>query len=110
MICPRDSGASGSPPVRDWRGTDRRAERARADAKKRLVNDACADAGLPPRYTDVGFTNSPVLSMGTVTRDRFYGRPLATAIKEYLQMRGSSDRGGRGAASVNEIHAALVEG
>jgi hypothetical protein len=82
---------------------------AKADAKKRLVNDACADAGLPPRYTDIGgYTSAPVMT--ALTRDRFYGRPMATAIREYLEMRGPSDRGGRGAASVNEIHAALVEG
>jgi hypothetical protein len=40
-------------------------------------------------------------------RDQFYGVPLATAIREYLQMRRASNLG---PATVNDIHAALVSG
>jgi hypothetical protein len=86
---------------------------AKAEQKKRLANQVCADSGRPPRYADTGevFVGSSVTaSLGSIRRDHFHGRKMATAIREYLQMRGASDRGGLGAASVNEIYAALIEG
>jgi hypothetical protein len=86
---------------------------AKADAKKRIVNQVSVDRGLPPRYPDA--TGDIVVrasgsATGTIKRDQFHARPMATAIREYLQMRGPSDRGGLGAATVNEIYTALVDG
>jgi hypothetical protein len=76
--------------------------------KKRLVNELCNEYGRPPRFTEVA--SSRPSGMGAFKRDQFYGKGLATAIREYLNMRGASDKGGLGAASVNEIYAALAEG
>lgn len=75
---------------------------------KRMVNLLCAHAGLPPRYPDVDTEQAG----GTLTfrRDQFFGKPLATVVREYLERRGPSDRGGYGAASVNEIYDALIAG
>jgi hypothetical protein len=76
--------------------------------KKRLVNELCKEYGRPLRFDEVESVRSR--GVGTLKRDQFYGKPLATAIREYLEMRGPSDRGGLGAASVNEIFGALTEG
>jgi hypothetical protein len=85
---------------------------AKADQKKQLVNQICADRAIAPRYADAGGAGGThAMSFGgTIRRDHFHGRKMATAIREYLEMRGASDRGGLGAATVNEIYAALVEG
>jgi len=86
---------------------------SKADAKKRIVNQVSVDRGLPPRYPDaIGdvAVRTSSATAGTIRRDQFHARPMATAIREYLQMRGASDRGGMGAATVNEIYSALVDG
>lgn len=75
---------------------------------KRMVNKLCDHANLPPRYPDVE-TDATRGSM-TFRRDQFHAKPLATAVREFLEQRGPSDRGGLGAATVNEIFDALVAG
>lgn len=82
---------------------------AKLEQKKQLVNGLCLDRGQPARFTDIGGGRTRPIGMSS-RRDQFYGKPLATAMREYLEMRGRSDRGGLGAANINEIHAALVEG
>lgn len=76
--------------------------------KKRLANELCREFGRPPRYPEV--EQPKATSLAALGRDVFYGRPLATVIKEYLELRGPSNRGGLGAATVNEIYDALVSG
>jgi hypothetical protein len=77
-------------------------------ADKRMVNDLCAAYGLPPRFSDV----ESQMGRGalTIKRDQFHAKPLAIAVREYLKQRGPSDRGGLGAAAVNEIFDALIAG
>jgi len=75
---------------------------------KKLVNELLVRNGQAPRFTDIGRSSTP--SISSIRRDQFHGRPLATAGREYLEMRGPSDRGGLGAASVNEIYEALLQG
>ena len=76
--------------------------------KKRLANELCREYGRPPRYPDAEAPKAS--SISSLGRDVFYGRPLATVIKEFLEMRGPSNRGGLGAATVNEIYDALISG
>lgn len=76
--------------------------------KKRLANELCREYGRPPRYPDAEMPKA--VSHAAMGRDIFYGRPLATVIKEFLEMRGPSNKGGLGAATVNEIYDALVGG
>ena len=83
---------------------------AKLEQKKRLVNEICIDRGQPPRFTEVGGSHARAMVGLGSRRDQFYGKPLATAMREYLEMRGRSDRGGLGAATINEIYAALVDG
>jgi hypothetical protein len=78
------------------------------NAEKRIVNDLCAMYGMPPRFADVD--SGAFGGSLTIKRDQFHAKPLATAVREYLKQRGPSDRGGLGAASVNEIFDALIAG
>lgn len=76
--------------------------------KKRLANELCREYGQPARYPDA---ETPKAANGNQKgRDVFYGRPLATVMKEFLEARGASNRGGLGAATVNEIYDALLAG
>lgn len=74
----------------------------------RMVNKLCGYAGIAPRYPDV--ETEQARGSLALKRDQFHGKPLATAVREYLVQRGPSDRGGLGAATVNEIFDALVAG
>jgi hypothetical protein len=81
---------------------------AQVTQKKRLVNEICREYGQPPRFADVDAPKTSAISARG--RDVFYGRPLATVMREFLELRGPSARGGLGAATVNEIYDALVGG
>ncbi len=74
---------------------------------QRTVNRLCTLAGRAPLYPDA---ESGRYGARSIKRDQFHGKPLATAVKQYLEVRGPSDRGGLGAATVNEIYDALIEG
>lgn len=88
------------------KGIDEMETRLRKE--KRLVNDILERWELPARYPDVDRDAAP--SISSIRRDQFHGRPLATAAREYLAMRGASDRGGLGATGINEIYEALLQG
>lgn len=75
---------------------------------QRTVNRLCALAGHPSRYPDVDTPRAG--GTRSIKRDQFHGKPLATAVKQYLELRGPSDRSGLGAATVNEIFDALIAG
>jgi hypothetical protein len=81
---------------------------AQVTQKKRLVNELCREYGQPPRFVDVDAPKASTISARG--RDVFYGRPLATVMREFLESRGPSAKGGLGAASVNEIYDALLAG
>lgn len=72
--------------------------------KKKMVNDLADLAGLPAVYEIEGDESKGV---GTIRRDQWYGQPLATAIREYLEMRRV---GNQGPATVNEVFDALRTG
>jgi hypothetical protein len=76
---------------------------------KRTVNKLCQFADMPPRYPD---NNPPGGGSGGARfkADQFYGKPLASAVREYLEMRGAPNANGQGAATVKEIFNALKEG
>nr|WP_298717243.1 hypothetical protein [uncultured Steroidobacter sp.] len=74
--------------------------------KKKLINMLCAHAGMPPMYSDVELQASSGPSL-SIKSDQFYGQSMITAMRQILEMRKSLDQG---PATINEIHAALVEG
>lgn len=78
-----------------------------ANELKRTVNKLCQYANRPPAYS---VADTKVPDVFNIRRDQFYGVPLATAVREYLSMRGDPKTGGLGATTVNEIFAALKEG
>ncbi len=70
-----------------------------ASGLKRTINDLYYANGEPPPYADIG---TPGQSK-TIRPDQFFGRPLFTAVKEYLKLKGR-------AAPAREIFDALKQG
>jgi hypothetical protein len=75
---------------------------------KKTVNTLCGYAGQPALYQVADMERSADITQ--LRRDQFYGVPLASAVKDYLRMRGDPKSGGSGAATVNEIFGALKAG
>lgn len=73
---------------------------------KRLINQLCDMAGMPPMYQDTEIHESGAVSL-SIQGDQFYGQPLSTCIRQILEMRKSLKQG---PATVNEIYAALTQG
>jgi hypothetical protein len=77
---------------------------------KTLINQMRELLGEPPMFSELGEVssvasrNNPALS---IRMDQFFGQPLATAVREVLELR---KKAGLGAASGDEIYAALVRG
>jgi hypothetical protein len=72
---------------------------------KKAVNDMAKDAGLPSIYASVASETTG--SLATLRADIFYGQPLLTAIRTYLDMRKAS---GLSASSSTEIYEAVKAG
>jgi hypothetical protein len=70
---------------------------------KNAVNILCHDAGLPPRFVDIG-NSRDAKAITRIKPDSFYGKQLSTAIREFLTMRKSQDMG---PAKPREIFEAL---
>jgi hypothetical protein len=78
-------------------------EQLKAAAKtKSGINQLAELAGLPAPYPDT----EERASGGAIRPDQFYGKPLHTAMRAYLDMRGPT----RGPATVNDIFDALKLG
>jgi hypothetical protein len=73
---------------------------------KKLINQLCSFAGIPPEYQDADLQSS-VMQAAVVRRNAFFGKPLATCVREFLEMR--RDKPVK-EASLNEIVDALKEG
>ncbi|MCA9281714.1 MAG: hypothetical protein KDA30_06715 [Phycisphaerales bacterium] len=73
---------------------------------KTTINNLLRMDGRDPIFSEdeIAAQSSGV---GTITPDRWYGQPLATAIREFLTMRKAA---GNGAASVRQIYEALSAG
>lgn len=80
------------------------ADEATLRKKKESVNTLCAVDGRAPMY-QIEDTQAAVPT--AIRSDQFYGQPLASAVRTILEMRRQQNQG---AASVNEIHDALVAG
>jgi hypothetical protein len=76
---------------------------------KRTVNRLCGYAGIPPKYavTQPQHGGDPAMH---IKPGQFHNRPLATAAREFLTLRGSAEDGGRGPATDQEIFSALKIG
>jgi hypothetical protein len=66
---------------------------------KKAINVLCRQLGEAPRFEDV----SEEKASRMIRPDRFFNKPLSTAVREYLEVRGS-------AATVDEIYDALRKG
>lgn len=77
-------------------------EKALANTKH-LINQLCVESGEPPIYSDI--ERGSESSTRSIRSDQYYGQPLATAVRSFLEARGSI-----GPATVDEIHDALIKG
>lgn len=68
---------------------------------KKAINLLCRRLGEAPRFEDV--VAESVKGSAYIRPDQFFNKPLATAVREYLQLRGN-------AATVDEIYEALERG
>jgi hypothetical protein len=72
---------------------------------KTIINELCRKNGLPERYPAQTLQRS---SGGfRIRSDQFHARPLATCLKEFLELRRNADLG---PAAANEIFEALLKG
>ena len=76
---------------------------------KRFINQLCAFGGMPQEYKDeeLQATTSGIGVGIVIRRNAFFGRPLATCVREYLEMR--KDKPVK-EATLAEIIDALKEG
>ena len=76
---------------------------------KRLINQLCSFAGSEPMFEiEDSETSNPAAKTTLVKKNSYYGRPLATCVREYLTARESA--GLVREASLDEILGALKEG
>lgn len=73
---------------------------------KTTINELCVMAGLPPRYAAAQLEKSAGGGM-SIRSDQFHARPVATIVREYLEMRKRSDMG---PATLEEIYDAMAQG
>lgn len=73
---------------------------------KQLINRLCKKAGKAPMFSDadIAISSGPALS---IRRDQFYGQPLASCLRQILEMRQALNQG---PATVNELYDALSSG
>jgi hypothetical protein len=69
---------------------------------KKAINTLCGIMDTPPMYADVE-AGSASGAIGPTRPDIYYGKPLATAVKEYLEYR-------KQAVKPDDILSALVQG
>ena len=81
-----------------------KAKEDEANRLKKLINELCLEEGLDPRYQNVSDSSSGGFS---IRGDEFYGVPITTAIRSYLDKRKSSNKG---PASVSDIYEAIKSG
>jgi len=81
-------------------------EREAVDAK-RTLNRMLVRGGQPARYTDAELNLDGSANVGQILPDRFYNKALASAMRDYLNMRKAANLG---PANIQEIYDALVKG
>jgi hypothetical protein len=73
---------------------------------KSTINVLCKHAGQPELYANIK-SETGTATVAGIKADTFYGKVIATAAREYLEMRKASNLG---PATPREIYEALVEG
>ena len=73
--------------------------------KKEMVNSLCEMEGEQPRFPDVA--RNSLTSALTFRSDQFYGKPIATSVKEILEQRHARNLG---AISLDDLFKTMKEG
>jgi hypothetical protein len=94
-----------APAIAALQGDLRELERKAREIKS-TINVLCKHAGIAELYANVGGDESqPTIT--SIKADTFYGKTIATASREYLDMRKAANLG---PATPREIYEALVQG
>lgn len=72
---------------------------------KQVINRLCSRAGMEPLYPEA--TQQATSTIASVRPDSFYGKPITTAAREFLEMRRNASLG---PATPREIYEALSKG
>jgi hypothetical protein len=84
---------------------DLRAQLEAVRETKTMINKLCKMSGMSERYPDAHDRGAE--GGEAIRSDQYYGKPLATAVREYLEYRKARHLG---PATASEIHRALVGG
>ncbi len=83
-------------------------EHLRAVTKiKNMINQLCELADLPARYADAELEIKAISAFPGIRPDQFYARPLASCVRDVLELRRKLNQG---PASAEELYAALIQG
>jgi hypothetical protein len=82
-------------------GTELEAILKRGAEIKKHINDLSVMIGQPAPYTDI--ETDFVMGIISIQPDQFFGKGVATAVKQFLKMKGR-------AATIKEIYEALLKG
>ncbi len=92
--------------IQDFRGKLEHAEQE-VLRFKRAINTVCEVGGRPVMFQEAEMTPS-ISATGAISfaNDAFYGKPLATSMKQVLEARKGA---GLGVATIDELYQALLE-
>jgi hypothetical protein len=79
----------------------------KANTLRSAINTLCEEAGIPPKYPNVGQSAEHAAVNTQIQPDTFYGKKQSTAIRMYLEMRKAQ---GLGPATPRDIFEALKTG
>jgi hypothetical protein len=99
---PNDLGTAIAALERSLADTERK-----ANALRSAINTLCEEAGLPPKYPNVGRSAEQAAVNTQIQPDTFYGKKQSTSIRMYLEIRKAQ---GLGPATPREIFEALKTG
>lgn len=71
---------------------------------KQVINRLCKKSGIDPLYPDATLTATGAGIVG----DSFYGKPITTAAREFLEMKRATT--GSGPATARQVYEALIKG
>lgn len=92
--------------IEDAKADLRKHEEAVSNTKK-FINQLCSFAKMPAMFSDAELQTDSSSASTVIRKNAFYGRPLATCVREYLEARKAASLG---EASLDEIMNALKEG
>lgn len=74
---------------------------------KTAINGLCELEGEPPMYSDADLDGESAVALTIIRPDQFFGRPLATVVREILAARAQRNMG---AISLDDLYTTMSQG